>query len=146
MTNYLLFLLSRRVFGVRLRGAIEIIPWQQPRVVPMSYSYVDGLLDYRGSVYPVFSLARRLGISTPGATDSRAVQADASPQSIILLEEKNITFGIVVDSVLRMTMLEEQPASPGKIRGIDPHYVKGYVSDEYHEALILDFERLFHAP
>ena len=147
MTNYLLFLLSGRVFGVRLRGAIEILPWRPSRSVPMSYSYVDGLLDYRGAVYPIFNLARRLGISQPGpigftAADSEAARA---PQSIILLEENNMPFGVIADGVVRMTRLEEQPASPEKVQGIDLRYVKGCVTDEDHEALILDFERLFHA-
>ena len=109
----------------------------------MSYSYVDGLLDYRGAVYPVFNLASRLGIPRPEGTTER--REEPAPQSIILLEEKGQPFGIVAEIVLRMTSLTEQPASPDKVRGVDPRYVKGYVADEYHQALILDFERLFHA-
>jgi len=143
MKNYLLFLLSSRAFAVGIQGAIEILPWRPLRTVPMSYSYVDGLLDYRGAVYPVFNLASRLGITRPeGATERKA---ESAPQSIILLGEKDLPFGIVADIVLRMTSLAEQPASPDKVRGVDPRYVKGYVADDYHQALILDFERLFHA-
>jgi purine-binding chemotaxis protein CheW len=143
MKNYLLFLLSSRVFAVGIQGAIEILPWRPLRTVPMSYSYVDGLLDYRGAVYPVFNLASRLGISGSGPSTERG--AEPEPQSIILIEEKDKSFGIAAELVLRMTSLAEQPASPGKMRGVDPRYVKGYVADAYHEALILDFERLFHA-
>lgn len=143
MKNYLLFLLSSRVFAVGIQGAIEILPWRPLRTVPMSYSYVDGLLDYRGVVYPVFNLASRLGITRPDGSPGR--KAEPVPQSIILLEEKGQPFGIVAETVLRMTSLTEQPASPDKVRGVDPRYVKGYVADEYHQALILDFERLFHA-
>ena len=143
MKNYLMFLLSSRVFAVGIQGAIEILPWRPLRTVPMSYSYVDGLLDYRGTVYPVFNLASRLGLSRPDAATERRVEP--APQSIILLEEKDHPFGIVAEIVLRMTSLAELPASPDKVRGVDPRYVKGYVADEYHQALILDFERLFHA-
>jgi purine-binding chemotaxis protein CheW len=147
MTNYLLFLLAGQVFGVRLRGAIEILPRRAARTVPMSYSYVEGLLDYRGTVYPVFDLARRLGISCPGPTGFTAAETEAvhESQSILLLEECDMPFGIIADTVLRMTKLEEKPVSPEKVQGIDLQYVKGCVSDEDYEAMILDFERLFHA-
>ena len=44
-----IFLLSGRLFGARLSGAIEIVPWRRSRPVPQSYFYVEGLIDYRGS-------------------------------------------------------------------------------------------------
>lgn len=145
-SSYLLFLLSQRLFGVKLVGAIEILPWRLSRPVPLSYSYVEGVLDYRGTLYPVYNLAQRLGMSKPGTIRYTAEQKDSpANRSIILLEDNNKPFGIVVDSVVKMTKLEEQAVSPDKIRGIDPKFVKGFVYEEDHEAMILDFERLFHA-
>ena len=61
--SYLVFLLGGKLFGARLSGAVEILPWRLSRAVPLSYSYVEGLLDYRGTIYPVFNLAQRLGMS-----------------------------------------------------------------------------------
>lgn len=145
-SSYLLFLLSERLFGVKLVGAIEILPWRISRPVPLSYSYVEGVLDYRGMLYPVYSLAHRLGMGAPGPIGFTAEQKNApANRSIILLEENKKPFGIVVDSVVKMTKLEEQAASPEKVLGVDPKYVKGFVYEEDHEAMILDFERLFHA-
>jgi purine-binding chemotaxis protein CheW len=147
MTNsYLLFLLSQRLFGVKLVGAIEILPWRPSRQVPLSYSYVEGLLDYRGTIYPVYNLVQRLGLGRPGPIGFTADAGGSTPkgQSIILLEEKGRPFGIVVDTILKMTKLEEQAVAAEKIQGVDPRYVKGLVYDEDHEAMILDFERLLH--
>jgi purine-binding chemotaxis protein CheW len=146
-SSYLLFRLSEHVFGVRLVGAIEILPWRPPRRVPLSNSYVEGLLDYRGTVYPVYNLQQRIGLGRPGPIGFTAEQQEAAEKgkSIILLEENKLPFGIVVDSVVKMVRLEEQPAPPQKIKGIDPKHVKGFVYDEDHEIMILDFERLFHA-
>ncbi len=137
-SSYLLFLLSNRLFGVRLAGAIEILPWRACRSVPLSYSYVEGLLDYRGVIYPVYNLVQRLGIGAQAAQETPG-------RSIILLEEKNKPFGIVVDSVVKMTKLEEQAAAPQKVEGVDARYVRGIVTEDSREAMILDFERLFHA-
>jgi len=145
--SYLLFLLSERIFGVKLVGAIEILPWRQPRPVPLSYSYVEGLLDYRGTLYPVHNLAQRLGLGRPGPIGFTAEQQAPARtgQSIILLEENKVPFGIVVDSVVRMTSLEDPVPAPNKVRGIDPKYVKGFVYEEDQEIMVLDFERLLNA-
>ena len=109
MSSYLVFRLSGRLFGVKLLGAIEILPWRASRSVPLSYSYVEGLIDYRGTIYPVFNLMKRLGMSSPGPigfTAEQQAQADAG-QSIILLEENKTLFGIIVDTVVKMAKLEE---------------------------------------
>ncbi len=146
-SNYLLFRLSEHLFGVRLVGAIEILPWRAPRTVPLSNTYVEGLLDYRGMIYPVYNLQQRIGLGRPGPIGFTAEQRETTEKgkSIILLEENKVPFGIVVDSVVKMAILEEQPATPQKIKGIEPRHVKGFVYDEDHEIMILDFERLFHA-
>lgn len=145
--SYLLFLLSERLFGVRLIGAIEILSWQPARQVPLSYSFVEGLLEYRGAIYPVYNLAQRLGLAKPAPPGFTAEQqqAEGKGHSIILLEENKIPFGIRVDVVVKMSKLEEQPAGPEKVHRIDQKFVKGVVYEEDREALILDFERLFHA-
>lgn len=145
--SYLLFQLSERLFGVQLGGAIEILSWRATRTVPLSHSYVEGLLDYRGAVYPVYNLHERLGLTKPGQGFAGVQQerGEKAGRSIILLEEKKFLFGIVADSVVKMAKLEEQPAGLQQAEGIDPNYVKGYVYDDNREIMILDFERLFHA-
>jgi purine-binding chemotaxis protein CheW len=144
-SSYLLFLLSGRLFGVKLTGAIEILPRRPSRPVPLAYSYVEGIIDYRGTIYPVYNLAQRLGTSAPGPIGFMSGGQAAPDAQIILLEENRKQFGISVDSVVKMTALEEQAAAPEKIQGIDQAFVKGLVSDGENEAMILDFERLFHA-
>jgi purine-binding chemotaxis protein CheW len=141
-SSYLLFVLAGRLCGIRLSGAVEILPWRPTRRVPLSYAYVEGLLDYRGILYPVYALARRLGLQAPdaGGDDGRA----SGGRSIILLEEAGAPLGIVVDSVLRMMNLEE-PAHPDQVQGVDPLYVKGLSYDDNQEIMILDVERLLHA-
>lgn len=149
ISSYLVFLLSDRLFAVRLLGAIEILPWRKARHVPLSYSYVEGLIDYRGTVYPVFNLGQRLGLSRSGLvgiTPEAAGQAEKK-QSIILLEENKAPFGIIVDSVVKMTKLEEPVAgaAPAIAQGLDAKYIKGLVYEEDQKIMILDFERLLHA-
>jgi purine-binding chemotaxis protein CheW len=147
-SSYLVFLLSGRLFGMKLTGALEILPWRPARSVPLSHPYVEGLIDYRGTVYPVFNLMRRLGLNSPGPIGFTAEETvrTGGGKSIILLEENKLPFGIVVDIVVRMAKLED-PA-PGVVAGagdIDPKFVKGVVNENDQDVVILDFERLLHA-
>jgi purine-binding chemotaxis protein CheW len=145
--SYLIFLLSGRLFGARLSGAIEIVTWRRSRPVPLSYSYVEGLIDYRGVVYPVFNLAQWLGMSKPGSIGFTAVEKDQSVpnRSIILLEENGVPFGIIVDSVVKMAKLEDPTNVPEKSRDIETKFMKGIVVEDEQDIVILDFERLLHA-
>ncbi len=143
---YLLFLLSGRLFGMKLRGAIEILPWRLARPVPLSYSYVEGLINYRGTVYPVFNLTQRLGLSKRGPigfTADDSAHKDTS-RSIILLEENKVPFGISVDSVVKMANLPASTPGSGKSDEVDEKFVKGVTYEDDQEILILDFERLLH--
>ena len=145
--RFLLFLLSDRVFGVRLTGAKEIFPWRQPRPVPLSFSYVEGLIDYRGIVYPVFNLEQRLELKRTGSIGFLA-KGTATPlkgRSIILIEENDFPFGIAVDGVLKMENIDVPADAPKKTPGIDPKYVKAVAAADDHDVILLDFERLFHA-
>ncbi len=146
--SYLLFLLSGRIFGVELKGAVEIMPWRRGRRVPLSYSYVEGLIDYRGTIYPVFNLIQRLDLKPlePIGFIAEGPAEPAAPQSIILLEENKLLFGITVDSVVKMAKSDGLSPVPQQTRGLDPQYIKGVVYDDNQEIIILDFERLlFHA-
>jgi len=147
ISSYLLFLLSERLFGVKLSGAIEILTWRKSRQVPLSYSYIEGLIDYRGTVYPIFNLAQRFGLTKPGAigfTPEEPASMEKN-RSIILLEENKMPFGIIVDSVVKMTKLEESALAPAKALGLEPKFIKGLAYDDDQEIMILDFERLLHA-
>ncbi len=144
-SGYLLFLLSGRVFGVKLTGAVEIVPWRRGRYVPLSYSYVEGLIDYRGDIYPVFNLRQRLGLGkqAPIGFAAGEEQMTQKEQSIILLEEGRNPFGISIDTVVKMTSLEETAPAPEKTQGLDARFIKGLVYEDNQEIVLLDFERLF---
>jgi chemotaxis signal transduction protein len=149
MNNYLLFRIAERLLGVKLQGAIEILPWRRSRPVPLAYSYIEGVMEYRGTVYPVFHLAQILGVSRTGPIGFTAQAPGADElrkgQSIILLEEGGKPFGITVDSVVKMARLEDPKDSPAESKGINMKLVKGIQFDEDKEITLLNFERLFYA-
>lgn len=149
MNNYLLFRVAERLLGVKLQGAIEILPWRRSRPVPLAYSYIEGVMEYRGTIYPVFHLAQVLGLSRTGPIGFTAHAPGGDEQrkgqSIILLEEGGKPFGITVDSVVKMAPLEDPKDPSAEIKGIDRKLVKGIQFIDDQEITLLNFERLFHA-
>ncbi len=147
MQNFLLFRVGERIFGVRLQGAVEIVPWLQPRQVPLSYSYVEGVRDYRGTIYPIFNLAQLLGLSRPGPIGFTAPDGggERTDSSIILLREGDSPFGITVDTVVKMAKLDDAPDEKIDVKGIDKQLVKGIRYEDDQEIILLSFERLFYA-
>jgi len=147
--NYLLFRVAERLLGVKLQGAIEILPWRRSRPVPLAYSYIEGIMEYRGAIYPVFHLAQVLGLSRTGPIGFTAYAPGGDElrkgQSIILLEESGKPFGITVDSVVKMARFEDPQDPPADSKGIDMKLVKGIQFDDDQEITLLSFERLFHA-
>jgi len=147
-SNYLLFQIAERLFGVKLQGAIEILGWRRSRPVPLAYSYIEGVMEYRGTVYPVLHLAQLLDVSRPSPIGFTAASGEEQPkgQSIILLQEGDRPFGITVDSVVKMAKLEDPTGPPAEIKGLNSQLVKGVrMGDDDQEIILLNFERLFHA-
>jgi chemotaxis signal transduction protein len=148
MSNYLLFRIAERLFGVKLQGAIEILGWRRSRPVPLAYSYIEGVMEYRGIIYPVFHLAQLLDVTRTSPIGFTAPSGEEQPKgkSIILLQEGDRAFGITVDSVVKMARLEDPTDAPADIKGVDPKLVKGVRTDnDDQEIILLNFERLFHA-
>ena len=146
MNNYLLFRLGERLFGVKMQGAIEIMPWKRSRPVPLAYSYVEGVLDYRGAIYPVMNLNQLAGLSSPGPIGFTAPdQEPPKGKSIILLQEGNLPFGVSVDMVVKMSRLEDPEGKPPEVKGLNQQLVRGVRYEDDQEIIILGFERLFHA-
>jgi chemotaxis signal transduction protein len=146
MNNYLLFRLGERIFGVRMQGALEILPWRRSRSVPLAFSYAEGVMDYRGTLYPVYRLTQLLGLSQPGPIGFTAQREEPSKgRSIILLREGERPFGITVDSVVKMGLFDDAAGSGIEAKGINRQLVKSVQYEDDQEIILLNFERLFHA-
>lgn len=147
-TGYVVYILAGRVLGAELGAALEIIPWQEGKRVPLAYSYVEGLLDYRGRIYPVFNIEKRLGLKPLGPigfTASGTENASTGSRVILLLEEKGTAFGIAVDSVQKMAQVVQIVTAQSETQGIAARYIRGLAYEDNREIIILDFERLlFH--
>jgi purine-binding chemotaxis protein CheW len=80
--------LGKTLFGVPITHILEIVGGARPQPVPLSPSFVGGLVHYRGDVLTTVSLRHLLGLPPMDG-----------PQDILVLESSGGCFGLLVDSV-----------------------------------------------
>lgn len=84
------FKLMGHEFGIAIEKVLEILNYEWIRPVPAVPNYVEGIINVRGTVYPIFSLRKRLNMSGSEDVDSA---------KFILLHLKENKVGFMVDSV-----------------------------------------------
>lgn len=94
------FRLGNEEYGIEIGFAQEIIRIPEMKTkIPAMPSYVEGLIDLRGSVIPIIDLKKRFGYEeTERSMDSR----------LLILNLEGLLVGIIVDDVSEVIKLEEQ--------------------------------------
>lgn len=137
------FSLGESLFGVDVKNVREITNMHRVTEVPGAPELVEGIINLRGYIIPIFNLRKKLGI---GDTEIQSVEEDGvkkSKQKIVILEVDNETVGIFVDSVNEVMRVDEnsveQPS--GMVSGLNTDYVEGVVKSEKGLITILDIKK-----
>ncbi|NLW23023.1 MAG: purine-binding chemotaxis protein CheW [Tissierellia bacterium] len=133
---YVVFKLGREEYGIDIMNVKEIIPYQESVHVPNAPDFVEGVINYRGSVIPIISLRKRFKLGSAEATkDTRII--------VINLDEKEI--GFVVDEASQTLRLDESKIdpTPDVISEIDRRYMIGVGKvDDSRLLILLDLEKI----
>ncbi|RYD01978.1 hypothetical protein N752_26360 [Desulforamulus aquiferis] len=86
--------------------------------LPNTAYHIEGIINLRGTILPVISLNRRLGLpETPGTEDTR----------IIVVENKGNKVGMIVDCVLEVGRYTNEEVEPPHMIGDNMDFLKGVV-------------------
>lgn len=97
--EYLAFEIEEQEYAINILSVQEIRGWEKPRPIPDAPAFVQGALDLRKQVIPIFDMRARLSL-----------QAHPKPSScvtIIIKLPDRCPFGLTVDSVSDVHLLEE---------------------------------------
>jgi len=97
--HVVVFQLGKELYAVSISDVREIVRMQPITPVPSAPDYVEGVVNLRGQVIPVLSLARRLGLP---------VQPVTSATRIVVVQAGQDTIGMIVDSVVKVAHIPEQ--------------------------------------
>lgn len=136
--QYLTFHMQDELFGVSILRVREIIEYGRITKVPMTPSYVRGVINLRGQVVPVVDLADYFHIGNANITEVSCVVVME-----IHTEHDDGTIGILVDSVDEVRGIAESAieAAPGLGAKVDPEFLEGVGKTGQKFILLLDVDR-----
>jgi len=137
--QYLTFLVGEENFAISILDVKEIIEMNAITRVPMTPSYIRGVINLRGNVVPVIDLSARLG---------RECSEITKRTCIVLVQveyhEESQFLGMLVDAVDEILDLPESNIMPPPDFGADIRndfiQAMGRVGDEF--IILLDINRV----
>lgn len=112
------FQLNDQQYALPINETQEIIRMADVTKLPNTNFYVEGIINLRGTILPVISLNRRLGLpETEINEDTR----------IIVVENNGNKVGMIVDSVLEVGRFTQKEVEPPNLVGDNVDYLKGVV-------------------
>ncbi len=132
------FRLGGEDYAIEITKVKEIILVEGITKVPQMPSYIEGIINLRGTVIPVLDLRKRFEIGDFSMTVHTRIIVTRLEQRIV---------GMIVDAVLRVMKIPKTniQAPPETIACIAGEYLIGVAKMEDRMQLVLDIERVLHA-
>jgi purine-binding chemotaxis protein CheW len=140
--SYLTFTLDRELFAVKVTRVLEILEIKPIVKVPMSPSFMRGVINLRGNILPVIDARIKFGMAgTPFTIDTCIIVMGIGSGKDPLLA------GVLVDSVREVIELREADIQP--LTGIgafcNNELIVGMGNTRDNFAMILDPDKVFAA-
>lgn len=131
--KHLTFNLSDEVFALPVGRVSEIVGIQQITPVPLTDSYVRGVMNLRGQVVPVVDLRERCGL---------ALRAYDARTCVIVVEHELGQVGLVADSVRDVLDVEPTSIQRGAADRVAARFVSGFVHSETGVLMVMELGAL----
>lgn len=134
--KYLTFNLSQESYGIEISYVTEIVGLQPVTSVPELPDFIIGIINLRGNIIPVMDARLRFKKEAIEYNDRTC---------IIVIQVRNISIGIIVDSVAEvMDISEEQIDPPPLIGATGRKFIKSIGKTDKSVVLILECEQLLN--
>lgn len=116
----LIFSINGEHYATDIMEVERILGYEEPTTLPDSPNFVQGVINYEGSILPVLSLTKRFGL------EKDEIKNDAK---IIVAKQDGNKIGIIVDIVseVRDVSIKNIEAAPDIVAGISQRYIKGLI-------------------
>lgn len=138
VVQFTTFRLGREIYGLTLSDLREILAMMPITAVPGTPGFFLGVINLRGTVFPVLDPRTLLGLEvTPPTHQSR----------VIIAEWEGVPFGLLVDVVLGIDQVGPDEIEPplSTLNRQDAEYVKGGVRGDEGLIALLNVEQLYLA-
>lgn len=135
--RFLTFTLGKEDYGIEIIYVTEIIGIQAITEVPELPDYIKGIINLRGKIIPVMDVRLRFKKQPIDYNDRTC---------IIVIDIKNISIGMIVDTVSEVISIEDANIvpPPSMKTGFQNKYVKGIGKVGNDVKLLLDCEKILN--
>lgn len=140
--QYLTFSVAGGEYGVEILRVKEIIEYEAPTAVPSAPPWIRGVINLRGTVVPVISLAARFGLAEPEPTGRSCIVIVESDG-----EGGRSESGLLVESVREVLALEEESVRPVPSFGtpVDEEFLLAVAEVDGRFVLLVEVDRVLDA-
>lgn len=136
MRQITIFKLEKEEYGVDITKVVEIVRYQEIRQIPDGPSYIEGVINLRGNIHPIYNLSKRFNM------DQKEVNEETK---IIIMRTSEMNIGFIVDSVSEILnipiddIVSAPPIINSKAGG---QYVGGIAKKDNRIIVLLDIDQL----
>lgn len=140
--QYLTLGIDRELFGIDIRNVREILDMRPISCLPHAPAFLLGMIDVRGTGYPIVDLRTKLGLPRADATEATRIIILDVP-----LKGRTLGVGFVADRVFEVTGLDGDQTEPAPDVGgrWQSNYIAGIGRKGEAFIVIFDLERLMEA-
>ncbi|OFI06522.1 chemotaxis protein CheW [Clostridium acetireducens DSM 10703] len=119
----LIFSINDEYYAADIMEVERILGYQEPTELPDSPSFVEGVINYHGTILPIISLSKRFGF------EEGEIKKDSK---IVVAKQENNKIGIIVDVVSEVSdvNVKNMEEAPEIVAGISKRYIKGLIKIE----------------
>lgn len=140
-TRLVTFRLGEHLFAAEIQAVQRVLRYEMPRALPDMPDWMEGVVDYQGTMVPVIDMRRRFGLSAATPGPQARLMVCAAPRGLAAM---------LVDAVLDVKPVEPTDLldPPELFRGLTGEFLKGLTRRNGQLVVVLDVETLLssHAP
>lgn len=128
-----IFKLGGEEYGINIMNVTEIIPYEETIKLPHVPDFVEGVINYRGTVIPIICLKKKFGM--------KLTESDHNTRIIILnLDNKQV--GFIVDEASQTIKLDDEDIDMANniSTNIDIKYVSGIARIDERLIILVDLD------
>lgn len=136
MRQIAIFTLGKEEYGIDITKVVEIVLHQEVRKVPNTPNYIEGIVNLRGDIHPIYNLRTRFHMGDRVADEDTKI-------IVIRTVERNI--GFIVDNVVEIlnVPVENIQNAPDILNsGGHKKYILGIAKEEDRIIVLLDIDSL----
>lgn len=129
------FQIANETYALDILNVQEINRTTRVTKVPLTKDWIEGVINLRGQIVPLINLRKRVGLP------SRAYDKKTR---FIIIKNKGLSIGIVVDSVAEVSRISRASLVPVPTTTIEADFIKQVSKREEGLVIILDIDKIFY--